>query len=236
MKEIVTPAVLYRIYQYSDRSAIAMAFTPEYGKIKLFIKNAYSKKGAPMRFIPGNLTFGMKETSDLNRFGGFSHNPQYYSYLNQPDIMMRLHLSFDFFDNLFNFGEGCKVFWTLLLKYTDENYRQLCLYTVYRLMREAGVAFEFTCRCGNMCGEKVLYHGELFCQKCSKVPSGGILLDETIAGLLKIFVDNDNYRHKTFTPSEEVALLTLFARHLDDINGKEGLIKSLSIFTELCNN
>ena len=141
MKNLNTSAIIYRLFRYSDRSAIALAFSPEYGKLKLFMSSAYSRKHGFMTLTPGNLTFDMKERSDLQRFGSFSHDPAYYHYSQTPEIIMRLNICFDFFEHLFHFGEMCPVFWSLCLKYSRDNYRKAGLYTVYRLIKEAGVMF-----------------------------------------------------------------------------------------------
>ncbi len=235
MKNLNTPAVIYRLFRYSDRSAIALAFSPEYGKLKLFIPNAYNKKSGFMTLTPGSLTFDMKETSDLHRFVSFSHDPAYYHYSQTPEITMRLNICFDFFEHLFHAGEPCRVFWNLCLKYTEDNYRKAGLYTVYRLMKEAGVMFELECKCGAGEGDIVLVGGELRCGKCARsfdVEKGLVINGKTYSGLLS-FSQNELFRDADFTPETELDILMLFNNHLNAVNGGNEVLKSISVFMSM---
>jgi DNA repair protein RecO (recombination protein O) len=89
MTEVTTSAIIYRIFKYSDKSAIALALSPQYGKFKLFMPRAYSRKSGFMTFVPGTLTFLIKEHSDLHKFISFTHEPSFYHYIQTPDIIIR---------------------------------------------------------------------------------------------------------------------------------------------------
>ena len=169
MKQVNTPGIIYKMMRYSDRSAVALAFSPEYGKLKLFMPRAYSSKGGFMTFVPGSITFNMKETSDLHKFESFGHNPEFYYYTQVPEIMMRLHLVYDFYDHLFHVGEVSRALWSLSQKFNEDNYREVGLYSVYRLLREAGIMFDTLCECGEMAGDHYLYDGQFFCSHCIQV-------------------------------------------------------------------
>ena len=41
MERILSEGIIYKISKYADNSAIASAYTFDYGKIKLFIPKAY---------------------------------------------------------------------------------------------------------------------------------------------------------------------------------------------------
>ena len=45
MERILSEGIIYKISKYADNSAIASAYTLDYGKIKLFMPKAYSSKG-----------------------------------------------------------------------------------------------------------------------------------------------------------------------------------------------
>ncbi|MDR0454573.1 MAG: recombination protein O N-terminal domain-containing protein [Deferribacteraceae bacterium] len=235
MKSLNTPAIIYRLTRYSDNSAIALAFSPEYGKLKLFMPNAYSKKGGFMTLTPGNLTFIMKDTSDLHRFVAFSHNPAYHYYSQTPEIIVRLNICFDFFEHLFHSGEQCRIFWEMCLKYSEDNCRKAGLYTIYRLMKEAGVMFDLKCKCGSAQGDILLKDGELFCGKCgvSQSPEEGIPISGKMYSNLLAFPQNELFKNINFTHEEELKLLMLFNNHLSVVSGKNKMLKSVSVFISM---
>jgi hypothetical protein len=208
-----------------------MAFSPEIGKFKLFMPRAYSSKSGFMTFVPGSVTFLMKESSDLHKFVSFAHEPSFYHYTQTPDIIMRLHLLFDYFDHLYAVGQGCKVFWTLCQKFDEGNYRKLSLYAIYRLLREAGVFFELACaQCGAAEGEMSLLNGELFCSSCKGHNKNATAISAEMLALLNKFTDNDKFREAEFRREDEIALLAIFNSHIEDVLGKAGALKSYPVF------
>ncbi|MDR2870131.1 MAG: recombination protein O N-terminal domain-containing protein [Deferribacteraceae bacterium] len=237
MQEVTTDGLIYRLLRYSDRSAVALAFSPDYGKLKLFVPKAFSSKGGFMTFVPGSISFHKKASSDLHKFVAFSHSADYYFYTQTPEIMMRMHLIYDLYEQLFHVEERCKVLWQLSLKFTEDNYRELGLYTIYRLLREAGVMFEPQCNCNITTGDYKLIDGQLFCASClpelSMRPAFGAKAIPTTAEtvtLLQNFGDNSRFRGMSFTDEQEKTLLTIFSSHLDHVLGKQGALKSLKVF------
>jgi recombinational DNA repair protein (RecF pathway) len=235
------PAVIYRLFPYSDNSAIAAAVTPNHGKIRLFMKNVYGKKSAPICLIPGSLSFALKsETSDLHhesplhRFRAFSHSPDYYLYIKNADISIRLALCFDFFDKLFHPGESSDSFWQLILKFSAENFREISLYTIYRLLKDAGFWFYHPCACGKMEGSLALRKGEIICQSCPALPhTGDIIIDPELLPRLPLFGNSAAYRSAKFSPSEETAFLKLFGAYIDSVLEKKDAVKSIKVFSEM---
>ncbi|MDR2401292.1 MAG: hypothetical protein LBD73_06545 [Deferribacteraceae bacterium] len=223
------PAVIYRLCPYSDSSAVASAVSSNHGKIKLFIKNAFGKKGAPVCLIPGSLSFSLK-SGGLSHFRSFSHNPDYYHYINNPDIAVRLNLCFDFFDQLFPLGEFSAAFWKLILKFTSENCREISLYAIYRLLKDAGFWFYHSCACGKMEGALTLHREGIICESCAQIRKG-FAIDKTAAACLPLFADTDAYRAAKFSPFEEEAVLKLFGAHIDAVLEKKEAVKSLKVFS-----
>ncbi|MDR2104263.1 MAG: hypothetical protein LBP51_00745 [Deferribacteraceae bacterium] len=226
------PAVIYRLYPYSDYSAVASAVTFEHGKIKIFIKNAYNKRGSPICLIPGALSFSPKN-SGLYRFHSFSHNPDYYHYIKNPDIALRLNLCFDFFDQLFIHGESSAAFWKLILKFTDKNYRELSMYIIYRLLKDAGFWFYHPCACGKLEGGLTLHNGRIICERCNLTVSRGFAINQEAARCLPLFEKTEAYRTAKFTSAEEGEVLKLFGAHLDSVLEKEEAVKSLKVFSNM---
>jgi hypothetical protein len=229
---VTEPAVIYRLYPYSDYSAVASAVSVGHGKIKVFIKNAYGRKGTPVCLIPGTISFSPKN-SGLYRFHSFAHSPDYYHYIKNPDITMRLSLCFDFFDQLFLQGETSAAFWKLVLKFTDKNYRELSLYIIYRLLRDAGFWFYHPCACGKLEGALTLYKGRIVCERCNLAVNGGVLINRQVSCRLPLFEDAAAYRAAKFTPSEEAEALKLFGAHLDSVLEKKEAVKSLKVFSDM---
>jgi hypothetical protein len=224
------PAVIYRLYPYSDNSAIAVAVGSAHGKVKLFIKNAYGKKNTPFCLVPGSLSFSFK-SNGLHRFRSFAHNPDYYHYIQNSDISIRMNLCFDFFDQLFYSGEISRSFWKLILKFTPENFRELSLYTIYRLLKDAGFWFYRPCACGKMEGVLTLYNGLIACEGCPPPHGEGIAIKRDTAACLAFFDNTEAYRTVKFSAVEETAVLTLFASYLDAVLEKKEAVKSLRVFS-----
>jgi recombinational DNA repair protein (RecF pathway) len=226
------PAVIYRLSPYADSSAVASAVSSEHGKIKLFIKNAYSKKGAPVCLMPGSLSFSLKN-GGLHRFRSFAHNPDYYHYIKESEISLRLSLCFDFFDQLFYQGEFSAVFWKLILKFTPENFRELSLYIIYRLLKDAGFWFYHPCLCGKMEGKLTLNKGVIVCESCAKSEAGGFMIAGAVRELLPLFENTEAYRTAKFSPNDEREALNLFAAHLDTVLEKKDAVKSLKVLSDM---
>ena len=114
MERILSEGIIYKINKYADNSAIASAYTLDYGKIKLFIPKAYSSKGGVQTFIPGEIDFLKKDTSELNKFYNFHPYTSYMEYASTPAVSLRLSLYFDIFDKFYELEQADTVIWTIL--------------------------------------------------------------------------------------------------------------------------
>ncbi|GAB7140548.1 DNA repair protein RecO [Deferribacterales bacterium RsTz2092] len=239
MKEVSERGIIYKILHYSDRSAIVFALIAGYGKTKLFVKWAFSGKGGLLALAPGTITFNLKETSDMHRFISFSPDPTYYHYTQFPDILMRLNIVFEVFDNLFHTGEDSRALWSMSLKYTADNYVKACLYGVYRLMRDGGVLFALVCSCGQMRGALRFYDNGLRCEACSGdyngsgSYAGGLAVSSRCGELLGSFADNELFKQTELSADDELELLRLFSYHIDNVVGRKNSLKSLKVFLEM---
>ena len=231
MTSVTTPALIYRLIQYSDKSAIALCFSRDYGKLKLFIPKAYSSKGGILTFVPGSISFGMKDSSDLHRFNSYSHDPTYYGYTQNPDIIMRLHLLFDFFETAFHPGANLPVLWKLILKYNDKNWRSLTLYSIYRILKEAGAVFRANCACGSI-NRLYLSEGELICGSCLSFSEKkeALLVEQDVLDLVNIFDDNTIFKNTVFSAEEERKILYYFQQQQEILTGKKDSLKSIKVF------
>jgi DNA repair protein RecO (recombination protein O) len=227
-------AILYKLTRYSDRSAIATAFTPQYGKVKLFIKNAYTKFGGPVCFVPGILNFSMKENSELHRYNSFECNCEYYDYLQNQEIALRLQIVFDFFEQLFHAGECCRVLWKLTLKFNGENYRSIFIYTIYRLLKAAGIWFFNNCKCGELRGNLYILNGEIMCDNCiNPEHKETVTVNAELVPIFSLFTDSAAYINKAFTSAEEYRLVELFEKYIVLIYGKPNILKSAQVFLNI---
>ncbi len=112
-----------------------MLFSKEFGRIKIFIPKAYTKKGGVVCFVPGLLDFA-KKNSDLSRFYSFDNYTDFYHYLNNHEIIIRLHLVFEILDGLIEPELADATMFELLLKYNDENFRRLTPYLIYFILKK----------------------------------------------------------------------------------------------------
>ena len=148
MERLVSDAVIYKITKYADNSAIASVYSYDYGKLKLFLPKAYSNKSGIHTFIPGELDFLKKDTTDLNKFYSFRIDTSYVEYLSTPAISLRLSLYFDIFDRLYDIEQQDNVIWTIITKYKTAEYSKINLFGIYALLKNSGHMFNF-----NVCAE-----------------------------------------------------------------------------------
>lgn len=232
MERIFAPAIIYRLIKYADQSAIALAFTPDYGKLKLFMPKAFNKKGGIMAFVPGEIDFLKKDNSDLNKLYGFRHDPSYMCYVEDPAISLRLNLLFDIIDNLYEVEQKEPVLWTLLLKFTSEPPPKVLIYTIYAMLKNTGLMFdsERCSECGNAIEDSgVLLHGQYFCEKCGK--TDGITVNSTTNLILRALSRKELYKNIKITRAGEFGALDLFVKHIQSSTGKK--LKSYQSFSDM---
>jgi len=227
-----TEAIIYKLIRYADSSAIALAFSKDFGKIKLFVPKAYTKKGGIMCFMPGLLDYG-KKSSDLSRYYSFESYTDFYHYVDNHEIIMRMHLVFDIIDGMFEPELADKTLFELLLKYNDENYRRLTPYIIYFILKKSGVMFDLS-SCGN-CGSDedvftVIDKG-LLCTNCAGQLDISGYCDKESTYIIKSMGNSPLYRNITVTRKQEIQVLKALAGYCAFIMEKP--LKSLKTVLEI---
>lgn len=216
-----TGALIYKLIRYSDSSAIAFAFTRDFGRIKLFIPKAYTKKGGVVCFMPGTLDFAKKDT-DLSRYYSFDTDAAFYHYLDNHEVLMRMHLVFEILDGLYQPEMPDEKLFELLLKYDDENYRKLTPYIIYFILKRSGVMFDLA-SCAN-CGsqENVFSVSEngLHCAVCASQLGVTSLCDSESAYIIKSMGNSQLYRNVTVTRKQEIQILQALAGYSSQVMEK----------------
>ncbi len=95
MHIVVTRGIFYKFNKYSDRAAIAFAYTEKYGNIKLFVPSIANKNSVLVRHIPGTIHLNYKPNSDLHKLITFHEDLNYAHYLDTPEIYTRLSMVFE---------------------------------------------------------------------------------------------------------------------------------------------
>lgn len=232
MERVLTDGIIYKISKYADNSAIASAYTLDYGKIKLFMPKAYSSKGGVQTFILGEIDFLKKDSSDLNKFYNFRPDTSYIEYPSTPAISLRLSLYFDIFDKFYELEQEDRVIWTILQKYKTAEYSKINLFSIYALLKNTGHMFNFS-ECSS-CGEKIieqgaLYNGNYYCQKCA--PAESFFTTGYVNTVLRAFANQELYKNLKVSIYDELSVLDLFVYHIESITGN--FLKSYKLFKEL---
>ncbi len=232
MERVISDGIIYKITKYTDNSAIASAYSYDYGKLKLFIPKAYTNKGGIQSFIPGEIDFLKKDTSDLNKFYSFKVDSEYTDYPSIPAISLRLSLYFDIFDKFYGIGQEDFVVWNIVKKYKTSDYSKVNLFGIYALLKNSGHMFNYsTCAsCGNsISGNGCLYMGQYFCDKCKN--DNGFNTKEYTNTILRAFSQKELFKNLKISLYDELAVLDLFAYHIENLLEKE--LKSYKLFKEL---
>ncbi len=232
MERVITEGIIYKITKYADSSAIASAYSYDYGKLKLFIPKAYSKKSGIQILIPGELDFLKKDTSDLNKFYSFKVDSEYTDYPSIPAISLRLSLYFDIFDKFYDIGQEDSVIWSIVKKYKTAEYSKVNLFGIYALLKNSGHIFNFsTCaNCSNpITNNGCLFMGQYFCGNC--IVKNGYKTEGYVNTILRAFSQKELYSKMKINLHDELSVLDLFAYHIESIIEKE--LKSYKLFKEL---
>jgi len=225
-------AIIYKLVRYADSSAIAFAFTEDFGRLKLFVPKAYTKKGGIMCFMPGMLDFG-KKSSDLSKYYSFDNNTAYYHYLNNHEIVMRMHLIFEIMDGLYEPEMPDKKLFDLLLKFDNENFRKISAYVIYFILKRSGVMFDLN-HCYN-CGTEENVHGVtdsgMCCSVCSSQIGIDSYCDKESAYIIKCMGNSSLYRNITMTRKQELQILKAMCEHSGRVMEKP--LKSLKTVLDI---
>lgn len=235
MERLITDALIYKVTKYADNSAIASVYSYDYGKLKLFLPKAYSNKSGIHTFIPGELDFLKKDTTDLNKFYSFRIDTNYAEYLSTPAVSLRLSLYFDIFDRLYDIEQQDNVIWTIITKYKTADYSKINLFGIYALLKNSGHMFNFNV-CAE-CGSKIkeqgsLYLGQYFCSTCA--PKESYTPKSYVNTIMRAFSNQELYKKMKISINDEISVLDLFIHHIENITEKE--LKSYKLFKELIYN
>jgi len=210
--------VIYKLVRYSDSSAIGFAFTKDYGKCKLFIPKAYSKKGGVICFMPGLIDFA-KKNSDLNRYYGFESNIAYYHYIDNHEIILRLHLLFEILDGLYEIDMADEQLFVLLMKIDDDNFRKITAYIIYFMLRKSGVMYDLkSCSaCGSDENLFTVSKDGIYCERCAEMSTLRSYCDRETAYILKSMGNSSLYRNVTVNRKQEIQLLEALVAYVEQI-------------------
>ena len=205
-------AIIYKLIRYQDASAIGLAFTESFGKVKLFIPKAYTKRGGVMSFVPGVLDFNHKESTDLSKYYGFAQNREYFHFIDVHDILLRLHLVFETVDILYGVDQSDERLWRLILKYSEENYRKLTPYILHHILSESGFGTDYSacCMCGGEADEGLICAEGLVCSYCT-APAESMKVSKSSLFFLKNISNNRIFKNIKIARNEELELIKLLS-------------------------
>lgn len=227
-----SPSIIYRLVKYSDSSAIATAFSRDYGKVKLFIPKAYTKKGGVASFIPGILDFARKQT-DLGRFYSFEPDTSFYKFIDNHDIVLRLHLIFEIYDGLYHADITDEKLYDLLLKIDDVNFRKITLYIIYFMLRQSGVMYELDACCSCSSDENIYTVSDagIYCDICAEQLSLKTMCDKESSYIIKCFGNSALYRNLSISRKQEIQVLTALCAYAEKVMEKK--LKSIKTIFDM---
>ncbi len=180
MHIVVTRGIFYKFNKYSDRAAIAFAYSEKYGNIKLFVPSIANKNSVLIRHIPGTIHLSYKPNSDLHKLITFHEDLNYAHYLDTPEIYTRLSMVFEMIhyahaysydntqprahmsnggndsngeNNSNNSNDSDNTLWYLLGRYNKDNPAKLTLYILFTILNQGGYMFS-PWRCSS-CGHTI---------------------------------------------------------------------------------
>ncbi len=234
MKRISCSGVIYKYTVYSDSSCIASVFTKEYGKLKMFMPKAFSKRSGIVKFVPSTLDILRKENSDLFKLYSYSPDAKYISFLEVSDISIRLNLIFDIIDSLLPLDESYEYLYKLILNINQENVHKAIIYIIYIVLKVSGSLPSFyTCRVCHNDIEALSYYleGDIICDKCVGGKKLPIPISNEINPILKALSCNSSYKNMSISKTQENNILQLFVEHVEVVTSKK--LKSFKSFREL---
>lgn len=231
MRTVTSPGIIYRMISYSDRSAIAFSFMRDYGKVKLFINKAFTKRGGVLKFIPGSINFHKKADTDLHKFYSLNQDINYYHFLDVPEIYLRLHLIFEIYDILNEVEVADEFLWKLLMKFNKENINKAMVYMIYHLINNAGIMFDvnYCTACGAEFTNGKLGVGGLYCNQCSV--DRYTIINPKNSQLLKKLTVNNEYKSTNINRKTEFEMLNILIKYIERTESVK--IKGLDILETL---
>ncbi|PLX71020.1 MAG: hypothetical protein C0602_03025 [Denitrovibrio sp.] len=179
-----------------------------------------------MCYMPGMLDFSKKD-SDLSKFYSFYNNTAYYHYLNNHEIVMRMHLVFEILDGLYEPEMADRKLFDLLLKYDDENYRRITPYIIYFILKRSGVMFDLAAceNCGTTDETHTVAEKGLYCDTCASQLDISGFCDKESAYIIKSMSNSALYRNITVNRKQELQVLKALAEYSAQVMEKP--LKSL---------
>ena len=227
MMRTQSKGMFYKLLNFADSSAIGLAFTEEYGKLKFFINKAFTKKGSIYKIIPGEIDFLKKDHTDLNKFYSFKEDLTYYYFLEYIPLYLRLHLIFEIIDVFYNLEEKDTYLFKLLLHAKESNIYKFSVYTVFYMLRKNGINFsaDICANCSHVFKEVAyLTNNGLYCNNC--ISSGYIKkLDMKDLSLFQTINNPDAFRVCNVDEVIELHVLEIIVEYIEQYTNKK--IKSL---------
>lgn len=222
LNRIVSPGLIYKVYRYSDNSAIGQCFFKEFGKLKLFIPKMYSNKGGVTKILPGDIDFLKKEHSDLNKFYGIRYDTSKMCFVENVDIFIRLNLIFNVFDILYTEGEPDVDLYNLIMHIDAKNMKRAAIYITSYILKNQGI-FPNLRQCGN-CGKLIettvgLSHNEIVCNNC--IRGDDLSLTPEQYRIFSNIFNSDIFKHIDPAAEDEYNILSFIARYTQRISGRK---------------
>jgi len=244
MAHITTDGIIYKIVTYSDSSCIATAFTEDYGKVKLFMPKAFSKRSGITKFIPSTLDILRKENRDLSKLYSYTTNSNYISFIEVPEITIRLNLLFDIIDSLLPLDENYNIIYKMILRMNRSNIDKATIFTIRAVLKLSGnlTDFYYCKRCSNPINDSSTYlNGDVVCINCVSIndtnSSNNINIDDAyiipseVNLLLRALQSKELYQNIIINRKQDEKILELFVKHIEVVIGRK--LKSYRSFKEL---
>lgn len=241
MGHITTDGIIYKIVTYSDSSCIATAFTEDYGKLKLFMPKAFSKRSGITKFVPAKLDILRKENRDLSKLYSYTTDPKYLPFLEAPEITIRLNLLFDIIDSLLPLDENYDIIYKMILRMTRANIQKATIFTIHAVLKLSGnlTDFYYCKRCNNTINDSSLYlNGDVICTACTEnntinntYSADNYAISSEVNLILRALLSKELYQNMIVTRKQDENILDLFVKHTEFVLGRK--LKSYRSFREL---
>jgi len=229
LKRVISEGIIYKLIKYSDDSAIAICFLRDFGKTKIFINKAFSKKRGVNKFFPAEIDFLRKDESDLHKLYGIKYDTSKGYFLENPQIFLRLNIVFNIIDLLYHDDEPDEILYKYILNINEKNMTKWTVYTINYILKIQGLLknYDVCGECGCSLEEIVLVNGDFLCEKCSGKNS---FLNKTRTEILnKVFLPE--YKSVKISKEDEIYIVKFLTKYVQTIIGKE--IKGVDLLEEL---
>ncbi|MBZ4672774.1 MAG: hypothetical protein JG762_1004 [Deferribacteraceae bacterium] len=229
MRRVVSEGIIYKIIKYSDSSAIAFSFLKDYGKVKLFINKAFTKKKGLNKFLPGEIDFQKKDESDLNKCYGIKYDTSKSYFIENPEIFIRLNIVFNVIDILYYDDEQDETLFKYIYSLNEKNMSRWTIYVLNFILKKQGIgkSYDFCEKCGENVNKIVLHKGMFSCEKCEY--DGLHLSKECTKILQKVYTQE--FKELAISKEDEISILEFLLNYIESVTSKK--IKGLSVLKEL---